>query len=813
MDSTILFKEYEKHGWVLVPIEAGRKFPRGVMWNARANCGLPQGWAELGGGAGLAHAYSNTCAIDADQYEAACQALQWGYGIDLEAYFRRRERVEIYSGRKDHGKLLCAMPPGLVLPSAAIRVNGQHALQFRCADRSGHTVQDVLPPSIHPDTGRPYEWRGEGDWRCLEVIAEPLLNVWTELLAPRRPRPAAGAGAGLTATEGEIERALAELDPDMSMAEWIEVGMALHSTGNDGLIDLWDEWSQGSRRDKYRGRGDIEARWRSFSDPAHTAGEPVTLSTLFFRAREARRERGYEEMFHALGQEQPQGEIVPPAAPDAPPMGQVGGGQPAGVAQLLEQAGGLSRMQDSRAILMQCVGLSPVEQRQVLEAVKDRTEMPLGVLREELARLTRELAARTELARGPVFRWLTEYGTPKAHLENFGALLAYYGIDLRYNEMTHESECSVADVVWSQDDWKNQQVTYIKDKMVEVGMPYDRCKELMDAHAAANAYHPFRQSLEAVTWDKRSRWRWVLDTLATPHPELRDLFLRRWLISVVAAVYRTRHQRPPRGVLCLFSRQGKGKTQWLENIVPEGMFREGATLLVGNKDSEKQALGRLLVELGEIEETFKTGRLGLIKAWISKGQDELRTPYAASESTWPRRTVYAGTVNHRDFLKDLTGNTRFWPIEVTQFGWERGLQLPKDDELWQFWAEVKTWFDAGERYHLNSEELKFLEDHNEDFREVSPLEEAIQRHYQWEAPREEWTWVGQLEIYEAVDRQGKYQRNVTLLGAMLPKLLAGYTDQTHAERRYEEGERRRKWLMPPARHLYQNFDVIPGGQS
>ena len=67
-------------------------------------------------------------------------------------------------------------------------------LEFRCGTADGLTVQDVLPPSIHPDTGQPYRWGGKGDWRAIPEIPSALLVVWQQELAARkisRARPKA----------------------------------------------------------------------------------------------------------------------------------------------------------------------------------------------------------------------------------------------------------------------------------------------------------------------------------------------------------------------------------------------------------------------------------------------------------------------------------------------------------------------------------------------------------------------------------------------------------------------------------------------
>ena len=80
------------------------------------------------------------------------------------------------------------------------------------------TVQDVLPPSIHPDTGKPYEWAGAGDWRKLPTLPNMVLTLWRSLAEPveapraaRRPTragaiPEGGRNAQLTSLAGTMRR-------------------------------------------------------------------------------------------------------------------------------------------------------------------------------------------------------------------------------------------------------------------------------------------------------------------------------------------------------------------------------------------------------------------------------------------------------------------------------------------------------------------------------------------------------------------------------------------------------------------------------
>lgn len=261
------FKEYIDHGWVLVPILPGQKGPSGPSakgWNRRDKCVTDPDHPMRN--AGLAHAYSGTCAIDVDDYARAREWLQ-ERGIDLDELFNAPESVQLASGRANRGKLIYKLPEPLCSKKVALFGNNQSALDFRCATAAGLTVQDVLPPSIHPDTGRPYKWEYAdemlGDWRELPMIPEALHNVWlSELESSYNRDDVPDKGASVE----ELRALLAYQDPSMNRDEWVRVGMAIHHETDGDLagLELWDEWSQKS--DKYVGIHDLETSWRSFHD-------------------------------------------------------------------------------------------------------------------------------------------------------------------------------------------------------------------------------------------------------------------------------------------------------------------------------------------------------------------------------------------------------------------------------------------------------------------------------------------------------------------------------------------------------------------
>lgn len=258
--------DYAAHGWALVPIASGQKGPTGKAWNQRERCVVSPTWR---GNIGLAHAYSGTCAIDIDDLDMATAWLA-ARGVDLADLLADPEAVMISSGRPNRAKLLYYLTDPIESHKVVEKIDGEpHSIiDFRCGNSKGTTVQDVLPPSIHPDTGKPYEWKYNdelvADWRMLPVIPAPLLAVWQGLLSPTSPE-SVGDTEYEVLTVDELRPLLYQHDPDCDRDTWVDrMGpVHLHTRGSADGLELCVEWS--SQGSKYKGRGDVEKVWRSYS--------------------------------------------------------------------------------------------------------------------------------------------------------------------------------------------------------------------------------------------------------------------------------------------------------------------------------------------------------------------------------------------------------------------------------------------------------------------------------------------------------------------------------------------------------------------
>jgi len=214
----------------------------------------------------------------------------------------------------------------------------------------------------------------------------------------------------------------------------------------------------------------------------------------------------------------------------------------------------------------------------------------------------------------------------------------------------------------------------------------------------------------------------------------------RWLISAYAVVARKSEDSfRNRGVLVFFGRQSMGKTTFLRNLVGANWggnklwFGEGMTLDPDVKDSRISVISYWITELAELENTTKK-EMSVLKAFLTNSEDSLRKPYAAEETSFTRRTVFAGTVNEKGFLTDPTGNTRFWVIPVKEF------KMIDKIDMQQVWAEVKELYDNKVQWHLTQDEEERLNETNLEYVSEDSVESYIGTGLDWESDRSDWEY-------------------------------------------------------------------------
>lgn len=292
----IAAQDYVTNGFAIVPIPVGRKGPTLPAWNTREKViTQPEMAPQLGANIGIAHAYctpSPTASLDIDDLVAA-RAWLAANNADLDALLTAWDAVQIVSGKAGRAKLLYRLPLGsrpmesITIRSVADSTNGHTILEFRCATREGLTVQDVLPPSIHPETGGAYRWGGKGDWRELPTIPPALLGIWqAELdrraIIPRRSMLRAAIVGGLDDTPRKralVNDLLSHISADCSYETYIEIVWAILSLGWLDAEQLARQWCR-TAPSRYN-ETSFNTLVASY-DPSRTP----TIGTLYHHARQ-----------------------------------------------------------------------------------------------------------------------------------------------------------------------------------------------------------------------------------------------------------------------------------------------------------------------------------------------------------------------------------------------------------------------------------------------------------------------------------------------------------------------------------------------
>jgi hypothetical protein len=267
-----LIEEYCINGFALVPIPIGSKGPTHKGWNEKVNVITnPSDAIHIKHNVGLAHLYCSsyiTATLDIDDYELSKNWLA-GHGINLDSLLNADDAVQIVSGRPGRSKLLYKLPEGspqMLTQQITDQNSKSMVLEFRCASANGKTMQDLLPPSIHPDTLKPYKWGGKGNWKNIPTIPLNLLMVWKKKITNNQEVLSSQTsnnsllGHVNEITIQHLRSALNHLRSD-DRDVWIKIGMALKGLGDIGR-GLWLNWSMSS--DKYE-TYNASKTWDSFS--------------------------------------------------------------------------------------------------------------------------------------------------------------------------------------------------------------------------------------------------------------------------------------------------------------------------------------------------------------------------------------------------------------------------------------------------------------------------------------------------------------------------------------------------------------------
>ena len=229
-----------------------------------------------------------------------------------------------------------------------------------------------------------------------------------------------------------------------------------------------------------------------------------------------------------------------------------------------------------------------------------------------------------------------------------------------------------------------------------------KTKDALLAVASERAYHPVKEYLDALpVWDGVKR----VDTLLTDYLGAEDsaytrAVIRKTLAAAVARIYQPGTKFD--SVLILNGPQGIGKSTLFARLAG-AWFSDSLTLTdMRDKSGPEKLQGYWILELGELAGMKKTD-VETVKSFLSRVDDKYRASYGLNVESHPRQCVIVGSTNTESgFLRDITGNRRFWPVRVNGESERKPWQISGEDVL-QVWAEAKAVYEGGERLYLEGE--------------------------------------------------------------------------------------------------------------
>jgi len=219
-------------------------------------------------------------------------------------------------------------------------------------------------------------------------------------------------------------------------------------------------------------------------------------------------------------------------------------------------------------------------------------------------------------------------------------------------------------------------------------------------------YHPVRDYLDGLTWDHVPRLGIFLAAYfgaSGQPPAYLAAIGSKWLISAVARIYRPGVQADH--VPILEGLQGAGKTQSGAALVPDPGWFCTLSQTAGDLESMRAIRRVWVVELGELD-ALSRAEVSRIKRFLSESSDNYRDPYERRARKYPRQNVFIGTINAGDagYLRDTTGNRRFWPVACGGVVDVAGIARDRD----QLWAEARDLFRAGVSWWPGRDETELL---------------------------------------------------------------------------------------------------------
>lgn len=270
-----------------------------------------------------------------------------------------------------------------------------------------------------------------------------------------------------------------------------------------------------------------------------------------------------------------------------------------------------------------------------------------------------------------------------------------------------------------------------------------KTKDAILAVAAERSYHPIKEYLDHLPeWDGIDRVETLLiDYFNATDNSYTRAVTRKMMVAAVTRIYHPGTKFD--SVLILNGPQGIGKSTFFAKLAGD-WFSDSLTLTdMKDKAGPEKLQGYWILELGELAGMRKTD-VEVVKSFISRSDDKYRASYGVNVESHPRQCIIVGSTNAESgFLRDITGNRRFWPVRISGDGKRKAWQMSVYD-VEQIWAETLVLYGKGEKLYLEGSDVELASNEQADAME-SDEREGLVRTYLGKLLPDDWH---EMSLYE-----------------------------------------------------------------
>lgn len=253
---------------------------------------------------------------------------------------------------------------------------------------------------------------------------------------------------------------------------------------------------------------------------------------------------------------------------------------------------------------------------------------------------------------------------------------------------------------WNDADLANAKVYF--EKVYGIWSPAKFKDALLAVVSAERVYHPIKEYLSGLEWDGQER----IDTLLVDYFGAEDTpyvraAMRKTLVAAVARIFEPGKKFDV--ILVLNGPQGQGKSTFFA-LLGMNWFSDSLSIAdMRDKTAAEKLQGYWILEISEMNGIKKTD-VETVKSFISRQDDKFRQAYGVNVESHPRSCIIVGSTNSEGgFLRDVTGNRRFWPVHVPGTGKRHPWELEDVDQIW---AEALALYERGEELFLKGSEAE-----------------------------------------------------------------------------------------------------------